>query len=65
VADDAVKGDEFEDFKRRCERSIALIARQVAHNVMDQDAALAVVEHELRKKVAELEARVETLELEK
>ncbi len=44
------------------EAQIARVARQAAHNAVDQDAALAVVEHKLEKKIDALEERVSKLE---
>jgi polyhydroxyalkanoate synthesis regulator phasin len=54
--------NDFDALKQSCEEQIQYIARQLAHNTMDQDAALACVEHELRSRIAVLEKRVEKLE---
>ena len=38
------------------------LSRQLAHNTIDADAALAVVEHEFNKKLQGIETRVAALE---
>ena len=41
---------------------LATLSRQLAHNTIDADAALAVVEHEFNKKLQGIETRVAALE---